>query len=91
MANYWNQYPEEDREIKKLNQNLQDINDLLKKQIIRLSGWRAFLNGILFSLGSTIGFAILIALLAFLLSRFPNLPFIDQILQNLQNYSQRPT
>ena len=71
----------------KLNEN---IEQLVKKS----SGWQSFLNGICFSIGTTLGAIILIFTLAMIGKNrlIKNMPFIEsKINKFIQNYQTETT
>ncbi|MFW5703600.1 MAG: DUF5665 domain-containing protein [Patescibacteria group bacterium] len=43
--------------------------------------FRSFIQGIFIAMGSTIGFAIIIAILTFIISQLKTIPFLDSIIE----------
>lgn len=79
-----NKYPiteiaeKEQESIKKLIKSLDRINR-------NLGFWRSFLRGIMVALGSTIGFALAIALISYVLHFLSFIPGIQNLIDALQN------
>lgn len=68
-----------------LDKNIQETNRLLETLIKRTNLWYRFVAGLMQALGATVGLAIILAILSYLLSRVQLVPIIGNWISDIAN------